>query len=186
MRQPEPLLEELARHKQRGFRATELRIGLGVVGLADGPRDQRRDAAILRGARELFGPDFAIGADTDKTYDHVMAHRLAPLVQPDVNHCGGLTPLCKIAHMAAGRGLRRMPRLSCHLGSDVILMATGHLLGSMRNGMWLCYQAYGTPLRTELLKEPVVLENGDLVLGSKPGLGIDLDPRALARYAVEG
>jgi D-galactarolactone cycloisomerase len=245
MRQPEPLLEELARHKARGFHATKLRIGLGPVGLADSPRDQRRDEAILRGARELLGADFAIGADCDKTYDHAMAHRLAPLVheldlawfeepllpaereayvremlrlreivhvplsggqgffrpeefggliganavdvvQPDVNHCGGLTPLRKIAHAAAVRGLACMPHVSCHLGSDVILMATGHLLGSVPNGMWLCYQAYDTPLRTELLTEQVQLDNGDLVLGNKAGLGIELDPQALARYAVEG
>lgn len=245
MRQPEPLLEELARHRERGFKAIKLRIGLGVVGWANAPRDQSRDEAILRGARALLGPGFAIGADTDKTYDHAMAHRLAPLVheldlawfeepllaaereqyvremlrlrkivhvplsggqgffqppefdelinrsavdivQPDVNHCGGLTPLRKIAHMAAGRGIACMPHVSCHLGSDVIGVATGHLLGAMPNGLWLCYQAYDTPLRTELLKDPVTLADGSLRLPERPGLGIEIDPQALERYAVDG
>ena len=71
----------VAAYRERGFKATKLRIGLGPVGWADGPRDQTRDRVILERARALLGPDFAIGADTDKTYDHAMAARLAPLVQ---------------------------------------------------------------------------------------------------------
>jgi L-alanine-DL-glutamate epimerase-like enolase superfamily enzyme len=243
MRQPDVLMDELAAYRERGFRATKLRIGLGPVGWADGPRDQSRDRAILERARALLGPDFAIGADTDKTYDHAMAARLAPLVQeldlawfeeplpnlereqyvremlrlreivrvplsggqgffapqefdellnrsavdivqPDVNHAGGLTPLRKIAAMAGGRSIACMPHVSCHLGSDVIMVATGHLLGSTPNGLWLCHQAYDTPLRTELLRERPRIVDGDLILSDRPGLGIELDPEALRRYAA--
>lgn len=245
MRQPEVLVEELARYREQGFRATKLRIGLGPVGWADGPRDQRRDEAILRRGRETLGDDFAIGADTDRTYDHPMAARLAPLVhetnlawfeeplsagereqyvremlrlrqiihvplsggqgffgplqfddlintsavdvvQPDVAICGGLTPLRKIAAMAAGRGLACMPHVSCNCGYDVRVMATAHALGAMPNGLWLCYPAYDTPLRTELLKEPPVVSNGELALPDKPGLGIELDQAALRRLTVAG
>ena len=245
MRQPDALMDELATYPERGFRATKLRIGLGPVGWADGPRDQRRDVAILERARDLLGPNFTIGADTDKTYDHAMAARLAPvvhacdlawfeeplpnlereqyvremlrlrevvrvplsggqgffapeqfdelinrnavdIVQPDVNHAGGLTPLRKIAHMAEGRGLACMPHVSCHLGSDVITVATAHALAAMPNGPWCCYQAYDTPLRTDLLTEPVKVVDGELKLNERPGLGIEIDPHALARFAVEG
>jgi D-galactarolactone cycloisomerase len=245
MRQPDVLMEELARHRERGFKATKLRIGLGVAGWADGPRDQSRDVAIVERARDVLGPDFAIGVDTDKTYDHAMAARLTPvvheagvawfeepllggerehyvreflrlreivhvplaggqgfflptefdqligttavdIVQPDVNHAGGLTPLRKVAAMAAGHGLACMPHVSCHLGSDVIMMATAHVLGAMPNGMWLCHQAYDTPLRTELLRERPDIVDGDLILPQRPGLGIELDPAALAHYTVDG
>jgi L-alanine-DL-glutamate epimerase-like enolase superfamily enzyme len=243
MRQPDALMEELARHRERGFKATKLRIGLGVVGWADGYRDQSKDIAIIERARDVLGPNVAIGADTDKTYDHAMTARLAPvvhevglewleepissgereqyvremlrareiihvalsggqgffapeqfddligrnavdIVQPDVNHVGGLTPLRKVAAMAGGHGLSCMPHVSCHLGSDIITMATAHVLGAMPNGQWLCYQAYDTPLRTDLLTEPVKVIDGAVRLSDKPGLGIELDQAALKRFAA--
>ena len=244
MRQPEVLLEELAAYRAQGFGATKLRLGLGPVGWADGPRDQRRDIAIVEGAREALGDAFAIGADTDRTYDHAMAARLAPVVhaaglawfeepllaterepyvrdmlrlreiirvplsggqgffgplqfdelinrgavdvvQPDVAIAGGLTPLRTIAAMAAGRGLACMPHVSCNLGHDIRVMATAHALGAMPNGLWLCYPAYDTPLRTELMQQPPVIEEGDLVLPDRPGLGLELDPAALERLRAD-
>ena len=245
MRQPEVLVDELARYRAQGFRAVKLRIGLGPVGWADGPRDQTRDEAILRGAREALGAGFAIGADTDRTYDFAMAARLAPvvhevdlawfeepvavgereryvrdfrrlhdvirvplsggqgffgpgqfdeliaqsaveIVQPDACGCGGITPLRKIAAMAAGRGLDFMPHVSCHSGHDLRVMATAHALASAPNGLWLCYPAYDTPLRTELVREPPRLEGGELLLPERPGLGLELDQAALERLRVDG
>jgi D-galactarolactone cycloisomerase len=245
MRQPEVLLDELHRYKAQGFGAVKLRIGLGPVGWADGPRDQTRDAAILRGARDVLGAGAAIGADTDRTYDFAMAAALAPvvhevglawfeepvavgereryvrdfrrlqavvrvplaggqgffgpgqfdeliarsavdIVQPDACGCGGITPLRKIAAMAAGRGLQLMPHVSCHSGHDLRVVATAHALASTPNGLWLCYPAYDTPLRTELVTEPPVVEAGELRLPERPGLGLELDERAMERLRAEG
>lgn len=245
MRQPDAIAEELATYAERGFKAVKLRIGLGPVGLAGGPNDQTRDIAIIERAREILGPNFEIGADTDKTYSHAMAACLAPtvhaarlawfeeplpnlereqyvremlrlreiirvplsggqgfsapeqfddlirftavdIVQPDVNNVGGLTAMRKIAAMAAGHGLATMPHVSCHLGADIVFLATAHLLGATPSALWACYQAYDTPLRTELLREPVRVENGEALLSDRPGLGIELDPDAVAKYRVDG
>lgn len=242
MRQPEVLADELVAYRERGYRAIKLRIGLGPVGWADGPRDQRCDIAILQRGREVLGDDFAIGADTDKTYDHALAAHLAPvvhevrlawfeepltvfereqyvrdmlrlreiirvplsggqgffgayqfdelinrgavdIVQPDVAIAGGLTPLRTVAAMAAGRGLPCMPHVSCNLGHDIRVMATAHALAAMPNGLWLCYPAYDSPLRSELVKEPPTIENGDLILPERPGLGLEIDSAALERLS---
>ena len=245
-RQPEVILEELAGYPERGFKAVKLRLGLGPAGLADGPRDMKKDQAIVSGARELLGPNFIIGADADKTYDHGLAYQMASLVneldlawfeeplgsnlprevyvrdmlrlreiirvplsggqnlhgpasfdgllntnavdiiQPDMNHVGGLTAMRKVGHMAEGRNIACMPHVSCHLGSDIITMATAHALGAMPNGLWLCYQAYDTPLRTELLVEQPKLVDGDIVFTDRPGLGIELNQEVLKRFTVDG
>ena len=243
-RDVDAFIDELIGYRERGFRATKLRIGLGVVGWAGGQRDQTRDFETLRRAREALRNDFAIGADTDKTYDHAMTAQLAPvvqetnlawleeaipnvereqyvrqmlslrglihaplsggqgffspaqfdelinlsavdIVQPDVCHCGGLTPLRKIAAMAAGRGMSCMPHVSCDSGEDIGMLATAHALGAMPNGLWICYQTYDTPLRTDLLKEPVRFEHGEIVLPEKPGLGVEIDPTALDRLRAD-
>ncbi|MBV8817972.1 MAG: mandelate racemase/muconate lactonizing enzyme family protein, partial [Acidobacteriaceae bacterium] len=56
---------------------------------------------------------------------------------------------------------------------------------------WLEYPCYATPSRTgmypfplaaEVLKEPLNLENGDLVVPRAPGLGVDVDEDVIARY----
>jgi len=244
MRQPDALVEELEQYKGQGFGAIKLRIGLGPVGWADGPRDQSRDVAILRRARDVLGEGFAIGADTDRTYDYALAARLAPVihevglawfeepvvvgereqyvrdflrlrdvirvplsggqgffgpgqfdelicrsavdvVQPDACACGGITPLRKVSAMAAGRGLQFMPHVSCHSGHDLRVVATAHMLASTPNGLWLCYPAYDTPLRTELVKEPALVKDGELYLSDRPGLGLELDERALERLRTD-
>jgi L-alanine-DL-glutamate epimerase-like enolase superfamily enzyme len=42
------------------------------------------------------------------------------------------------------------------------------------------------PLRAELLRQPLEVESGFLVPPYKPGLGIELDPGALDRFAFSG
>ena len=57
-----------------------LRLGLGFVGL-DKPKSIAKDIEIVTSARRILGADVAIGVDTDKTYDHVSALRLAPILE---------------------------------------------------------------------------------------------------------
>ena len=42
------------------------------------------------------------------------------------------------------------------------------------------------PLRAELLKEPIEVEKGYMTPPDNPGLGIELDPRALNKFAFSG
>ncbi|MGI9147880.1 MAG: mandelate racemase/muconate lactonizing enzyme family protein [Chloroflexota bacterium] len=239
------LLDEVAAYRDLGFRGVKLRIGLGPVGWAgDNPRDQRKDFAILTGARKLLGDEYTIGADTDKTYDFRMTLRLAPLVnelglawleepvgtdermqyirelrrvgkhvrvpisggqeffgpeqfdgllqaeavdivQPDVCHAGGLTPLRKVAAMAEGRRMGCMPHVNCGSGHDLEMLAAAHALAAMPGDQLLCYPAYDSPLRTDLVRQPPRVTNGYLELPTAPGLGIELDPRALEHLRAD-
>jgi L-alanine-DL-glutamate epimerase-like enolase superfamily enzyme len=42
------------------------------------------------------------------------------------------------------------------------------------------------PLREELLREPFKVKNGYLTPSDRPGLGIELNPDALQRFAFAG
>ena len=46
------------------------------------------------------------------------------------------------------------------------------------------YDMSDNRLRTELLKVPLELEAGHVLLPAGPGLGIELDPAAVERYRV--
>jgi len=80
LKQPEVILEECEEYKARGFKAIKLRIGLGMVGLDD-YRSLKKDIQILQGARKIFGSEMVIGVDTDRTYDHLSATKLAPVLE---------------------------------------------------------------------------------------------------------
>ncbi|HLH73285.1 MAG TPA: mandelate racemase/muconate lactonizing enzyme family protein, partial [Chloroflexota bacterium] len=242
MKQPEVVADECRQFRAEGYQAIKLRIGLGQVGLAE-PGDMKKDFQIVEQAREILGDDFVIGVDTDKTYEHTMALRMADrlwelgaawfeepfqfrgdeqyirefkrlgqmirvplsggqgcftrfecgeliaqhavdIVQPDCVGCGGISELRRIAALASVWGIPCMPHVSCGCGYDIRVMATLHVLASLPSALYLCYPAYPTPLRTELLTEPPRVVDGYLTVPEKPGLGIELDPDALARYRV--
>ena len=41
---------------------------------------------------------------------------------------------------------------------------------------------YPFPLAAEILQEPLKIDSGDLILGDRPGLGVDVDERVIDRY----
>jgi len=243
MKQPEVIAEECAQFRAEGHRAIKLRIGLGQVGLAE-PGDMKKDFQVVEGARHALGDDFIIGVDTDRTYDHFMALKMAKrlhelgaawfeeplqatgneqyiramqrlnglievplsggqgfstrfefgnliaqqavdIVQPDCVGCGGITELRRIAALASVWHLGFMPHVSCGCGYDIRVVATLHVLASLPDPLYLCYPAYDTPLRTELFQEQPKVVEGYLSVPQKPGLGIELNEEALARFQVD-
>ena len=49
---------------------------------------------------------------------------------------------------------------------------------------YLEFNVMDNPLRTELMKEPLRPAGGMIAIPDKPGLGIDLDDRTVAKYRV--
>ncbi len=56
---------------------------------------------------------------------------------------------------------------------------------------WLEYPCYSTPTRAgmypfplaaEILKSPLQIDNGDLILDRRPGLGVEIDETIIDRY----
>lgn len=116
-------------------------------------------------------------------YSDLVSRRAVDIVQPDVVRVGGISELRRVGELADVWGLKCMPHVSCGVGHDIQLVATAHALASLSNAMYLCYPAYDTPLRTELLVEQPRVVGGRLPLPQKPGLGIELNQEALARFA---
>jgi D-galactarolactone cycloisomerase len=125
------------------------------------------------------------GFHTRFEFTDIVSQQAVDIVQPDCARCGGITELLRIATLASTWGLNCMPHVGCGCGYDIRVVATAHVLASITNGLYLCYPAYDTPLRTELLKEPPRVIDGCLALPQKPGLGIELDEDALAAYRTE-
>jgi L-alanine-DL-glutamate epimerase-like enolase superfamily enzyme len=105
-------------------------------------------------------------------FRHMLEARSVDIVMVDVLRAGGITQWMKIAGMAEAFNL---PVVS-HLIPEVHV----HLIAAIPNGLTVEYM----PWTLRLFEETPALQNGQLVVPSKPGLGLAFDQDAIKRYQV--
>lgn len=116
--------------------------------------------------------------------------RCIDIVQPSIPGTGGLTEARRIATLAQAQNLRVAP----HVWGGAIGLATAcHFIASLPNTphtahppypLMLEYDMSDNALRARLLKSPLRLEAGHVLLPEGPGLGVELDREAVERYRV--
>ncbi len=116
--------------------------------------------------------------------------RCIDIVQPSIPGVGGLTEAKRIATLALAANLRLAP----HVWGGAVGLATAcHFIASLPawphtdhppHPQMLEYDMSDNALRTGLLKKPLKLEGGHILLPEGPGLGIELDPATVERYRV--
>jgi D-galactarolactone cycloisomerase len=101
------------------------------------------------------------------------------IVQPDVTKVGGISEERKIAWLANEHGVHFIP----HGWNTAIGLAADLHLASAFPGTDLVEYLTGSPYIDEVVAEPWRLdEDGLLPIPDRPGLGIALNPDAVARY----
>jgi galactonate dehydratase len=109
------------------------------------------------------------------------------LVQPDVARSGGITETWRIAELAQSFNVAYAP----HVGwsGAVCVAASLQLAAAAENCVVFECMVYENPLRGSLstapVGDPATMKEGRLPIPSGPGLGIELDPSALAAYRIE-
>jgi L-alanine-DL-glutamate epimerase-like enolase superfamily enzyme len=96
------------------------------------------------------------------------------IVMVDLLRAGGLTQWMKVAHMAEAYNL---PVVS-HLATEVMVQA----VAAAPNGLTVEHMPWTFAMFTEQPK----IEDGEMVLPDKPGLGIEFDQAKLDHHAVAG
>ena len=118
-------------------------------------------------------------------YWPLLERQLVDYIQPDVIHVGGLLECKKIAAMAEARYVRVAPH---NPNGPVCTAASLHLAANLPNLGILEMPAddyqWSAYWRDELLVDPtpVQVRQGYLQVPTAPGLGVDLDEEAIARY----
>jgi len=95
------------------------------------------------------------------------------LFMPDAGKIGGVTGWLRAAGLAEPRGLS----LSSHLYPEV----SAHLLAATPTRHWLEYVDWAQPV----LKHPLPAIDGHVTAPDTPGIGIEWDKDAVARYAAD-
>jgi L-alanine-DL-glutamate epimerase-like enolase superfamily enzyme len=109
-----------------------------------------------------------------------LAARALDIVQPDVTKVGGITESRRIAWMAQDHGVRFIP----HGWNTAIGLAADLQLASAFSDTDLVEYLVGSPYVDELAAGGWRLDaDGMLPIPDKPGLGVELDGKAVARYS---
>ena len=135
--------------------------------------------------REKGKVPIAVGENLNTYYafENFVARGAVDFLQPDVARAGGITEIRRIAALAAKYNVN----VSFHTWGDAVALAASlHLSAALKEcGVMELDYTYN-PLRAELLKEPLELKNGFMTPPDKPGLGVELDPAGLQRFAFAG
>jgi L-alanine-DL-glutamate epimerase-like enolase superfamily enzyme len=105
-------------------------------------------------------------------FRQLLEHRSVDIVMIDLLRVGGITQWLKVAGMAEAFNL---PVVS-HLIPEIHVQ----LIAAIPNGLTVEYMPWTERFYEELPR----MEDGQLVLPDKPGLGLSFDQGALAKYAV--
>ena len=109
-----------------------------------------------------------------------LARRAVDYVQPDVTHAGGIAELAFISMLAATRYVGFAPH---NPSGPISTAATLQLGATLPNFRYLEIMATDVPWRPEITNERLVLTTeGDIVIPTGEGLGIELDLEAIALH----
>ncbi len=112
-------------------------------------------------------------------FAELIAKRAADILQPDVCHLGGMLETKKVAGMAHARFLPLAP----HNPTGPVMNAmTVHLAAAIPNFSIFETVSIDVPWRSELVRETLRFENGDLLVPEVPGLGVELDEAACGKH----
>ncbi len=105
--------------------------------------------------------------------------RAADILQPDVAHLGGMLEAKKVA----GLGHMRFLPVAPHNPTGPVMNAmTLHLSAAIANFKTFETVAIDVPWRRELVRENLEFVDGALMVPTRPGLGVELNEEACARY----
>ena len=109
-------------------------------------------------------------------FREIFEQQAVAYIQPDVSHTGGITELKKIANMAEVYYMHIAPH--CAIG-PVAFSAALHVNAVVPN--FLIQEQADFVLESGLFEDELRVRDGHIDLPTKPGLGFEIDPKAVAR-----
>jgi L-alanine-DL-glutamate epimerase-like enolase superfamily enzyme len=136
-------------------------------------RELRRRTTVRVAGGEAFSTLSAVAEALDA--------ELAAVLQCDAG-AFGLADLLAIAALAQERGVALTPHC-CN--SAIGFVVAAHLQRALANAEVQELETFDNPFIDRIFAEPRSLRDGCVVLPETPGLGVELDPRTLAEFAVD-
>ena len=141
--------------------------------------------AALKQVRDQVPTRICVGERLHTRYEFapIFEQRLADYVMPDVTWTGGISELKKIATMAEAYYIP----LSPHDASGPInILAGAHVAMTAPNFYRLESRRADMGFYNAFIEEPLVVQNGELIVPDRPGLGVTMNLDYLNAHAVPG
>ena len=139
----------------------------------------------LKQVREKTNAKISVGERlfTRWEFINVFENELADFIMPDVTWTGGISELKKIATLAESYYIPISPH---DASGPINVMAGAQVMMTVPNFYKLETSRYDLSNYNSFIDEPLDIRRGDLYIPERPGLGVNLDPEALKKYAIEG
>jgi L-alanine-DL-glutamate epimerase-like enolase superfamily enzyme len=103
------------------------------------------------------------------------------VILPDVSTVGGIGQWKRVAEVARNRGAWCVPH---NFSTGVLTAASLHVVANQPSTDLIECSESGSPLNHRLVKSDLKSRDGYLTVPETPGLGIELDDEAVARYRI--
>ena len=104
------------------------------------------------------------------------------VVQPDLSRCGGLSQVRKIIWEAQRAGIDVCPHAWL---TDLLTAASLHVNACLERSLFLEYNVSDNPMLREIIRNPIQMgSDGFIPVPAGPGLGMDIDEKAVARFRI--
>jgi L-rhamnonate dehydratase len=118
---------------------------------------------------------------TEWGFQELIARAKVDILQPDLTRCGGFTVARKIVHMAERANTMVIPH---SWSSDLLTAASLHLNAFQRRAVFIEFNTSQGPLSRELVKNPLVMQDGYLRVPDGPGLGVEVNGEVIEKYRI--
>ncbi len=117
-----------------------------------------------------------------KWFLEAIEKKAVDILQPDVSHVGGMAETKRVAHLAHWHMIPVAPHNPV---GPVMNAMTLHASVALPNFMIFETVSVDVPWRKELVRETLVFDHGDILVPTAPGLGVELNEEACAKYPYQ-
>ena len=129
----------------------------------------------LRALRERIDPSVSICVGERHYTRHgirpILENYISDVIMPDITRCGGPSEMKRMATMAEAYNVLIAPH---NPNGPLSTIASGHVCASIPNFFRQEFIFKDVPWRDTVIDHPIEIENGQLILSERPGLGVDL------------
>ncbi len=109
----------------------------------------------------------------------ILEKHICDIIMPDITRCGGPSEMKRMANMAEAYNVLVAPH---NPNGPLSTLASAHVCASIPNFYKQEIIFNDVPWRDEIINHPLNIENGNLVLSERPGLGVDLIEEEMEKH----
>lgn len=109
----------------------------------------------------------------------VLEKQIADIIMPDITRCGGPSEMKKMATMAEIYNVLLAPH---NPNGPLSTLASAHVCASIPNFFRQEFIFNDVPWRDEVITTPIEVNNGQIILSGKAGLGVDLIEKEIEKH----